>query len=564
MRLPFCVAFVSMLALMRSPVLIWRFLLVDLLRLGVLSAVALVSLIAFAFSVRYLAEGKIDASGAVRLTALAVIPMLQYALPFACGFAATLSYHRFAADNEDLAASAGGVSHRAALAPAFALALGLALGLGAMSHQVMPRFLRSIEKIVRGDLTGVFVRAIERGEAVRLGSFEIHAQQAARAGPDPSIGASDRVRLLGVLAVQLDERGDVQGYVSADEVGVWLFGEDPASETHSSAQLVFKGAVGRGDTELIRGGTIASQRVRIPSTFSEDPKFLTLGELLRLRREPQRFPKVEWLSRRLALGLHERRALRDVSERLRESGTVTIERVGGESLTIGAASLEPEGTRWRLLASRPDQPIVIDRRLGSGATVRLVAQAAWLEPEAPDQAWSLGESGALLRLTYQASVPGGRGPASTSDAQVIGALRAGPSPLPADATPEQLLGAARASEPRTRATGDSVATAARQLADLLDDLQREITSKLHERAAYALACFFITLSGAITALRLSAMMPLPVYLWSFFPALATVITISAGQGLTHASGTPGLFLLWGGVVLLALYTLREYRRVAKH
>jgi hypothetical protein len=55
-----------------------------------------------------------------------------------------------------------------------------------------------------------------------------------------------------------------------------------------------------------------------------------------------------------------------------------------------------------------------------------------------------------------------------------------------------------------------------------------------------------------------------VYLWSFFPALASVITISAGQGLTHQAGPPGLLLLWGGVAALALVVWREYRLLVRH
>src|SRR5204863_9046552 len=84
----------------------------------------------------------------------------------------------------------------------------------------------------------------------------------------------------------------------------------------------------------------------------------------------------------------------------------------------------------------------------------------------------------------------------------------------------------------------------------LKRLMREITSKRHERAADAMACLVMVLAGAVTAMRLGGSLPVAVYLWSFFPALFTVITIATGQQMTHQLGIGGLTVLWGGVGVL--------------
>jgi lipopolysaccharide export LptBFGC system permease protein LptF len=550
---------------MRLPWLIWRFLLADLIRLGILATAALVGLIAFAFAVRFLAEGRIDVAGAVRLMAMAVVPMLQYALPFACGFAATLAYHRFAADNEATAASAGGISHRRVLAPALFIGLLLSAGLFFMAHQVIPLFLRSIEQTVTRDLTGVFVRAIERGEAVRLGAFEIHASEVAKAGPDPAVGATERLRLRGVLAAQVTDAGEVRGYVSADEVGVWLFEQELAGENIASAQLVFKGASGEGQGDLIQGGTIASQRVRIPSTFVDDPKYLTYQRLAALRTNPESIPRVDQLRRGLQLRLRQQEAFEIIRSELRTRGNTTLARLGGERLELAAADLRDDAGRW-LLVSPEAGTVTITRRLASGSALRVAASAAWIEPEDPDQGPT--EGGALLRLVYD---PTARvSSAESAETESIPALS--PQTVSVkhdheDATPTVSAALAQARD-RLAAPGiparEQLATAAKALAARVADLQREVTSKMHERAAYALACLFIMLCGAITALRRQSSLPLPVYLWSFFPALASVITISAGQGLTHKEGPLGLILLWGGVAALALYVAREYARLYRH
>lgn len=547
---------------MRFPWLIWRFLLVDLLRLGAMATLALVGLIAFAFAVRFLAEGRIDVAGAVRLTAMAAVPMLQYALPFACGFAATLAYHRLAADNEALAASAGGISHRRVLGPALLLGVVLSGGLLFMAHQVIPLFLRSIEQTVTRDLTGVFVRAIERGESVRLGAFEIHAAEVAKAGPDPAVGATERLRLRGVLAAQVSEEGEVRGYVSADEVGVWLFEQEVGGESVASAQLVFKGASGEGQGDLIQGNTIASQRVRIPSSFVDDPKYLNYRRLAALRSAPESISRVDQLRRALDRRLRQHAAAEHVRASLRARGSVTLARVGGERLEVSAAELRDEDGRWEIVPAE-GSALSITRRLASGSLLRVAASKAWIEPE--DQSAGPDAGDAIMRLVYAS---GTVATSSSGEREVIPALLdplmsvGGEArvPLPASA----LLSRARERLATPGVGGrDELAAAAKALAARIADLQREVTSKMHERAAYALACLFITLCGAITALRRREALPLPVYLWSFFPALASVITISAGQGLTHKEGPLGLLLLWGGVAALAFYAAREYAHLVR-
>ncbi len=80
----------------------------------------------------------------------------------------------------------------------------------------------------------------------------------------------------------------------------------------------------------------------------------------------------------------------------------------------------------------------------------------------------------------------------------------------------------------------------------------------------AVAGLVMIVTGAVTALRLRGKLPLTVYLWSFFPALATVLTISSGQQMVEPMGNVGLILLWGGVAALAAYSMVAYRVVCRH
>lgn len=552
---------------LRAPVRIWRFLLADLARLGFLAGVSLVVVISFAFSVRFLAEGRIDLPGALRLTTLAMVPMLQYALPFACGFAATLAYHRFAADNEATAASAGGVSHRSVLVPAAVVGLVLALAVAMLAHQVIPRFLRRMEEIVTRDLTGLITLSVRRGESVRLGNIELHAKDVLQAGPDPSVGAFERLRLTEVLAATLDRDGRVQGYISADEVSVWLYQDEDAGQSFTDAQFLFKGASGEGTGDTVRSGSFASQRIRIPSNFTDDPKYLTFSELRALRTHPENLNKVDILRRRLAMRLSEASGAESASARLSERGDCVLDRAGGERVTLrGAALAATEDGRW-IIEPRDGEPVRIDRAMRSGPTIRLVAERAWLEPD-------VDEAGApRSRPTFRLVMESARH-AEDDGASVENAGRQTLAGLAFEMDSMDLFLAKPVSELLELAAaeggrrGAEAGTPAREAATLLRnktlDVQREVTSKQHERAAYAVACFLTLLAGAVTALRRREALPLPVYLWSFFPALASVITISAGQGLTHKEGWPGLMLLWGGVAGLALVLMREYARLVRH
>src|SRR5689334_14507743 len=94
------------------PVSLWRYVLSELWRLILLSTIVLVAVISFVAAIKPLADGKLAPLETLKFMGLAIIPMLQWALPFAAGFGATLAYHRLSHDNELTAAYAGGVSHR--------------------------------------------------------------------------------------------------------------------------------------------------------------------------------------------------------------------------------------------------------------------------------------------------------------------------------------------------------------------------------------------------------------------------------------------------------------------
>jgi hypothetical protein len=225
---------------------------------------------------------------------------------------------------------------------------------------------------------------------------------------------------------------------------------------------------------------------------------------------------------------------------------------------------------WELLPPAPGKPIEIRmirvRPSGVGqAEVRtpttLFADSAILandvRAETPSQ-----------RLVFSLVLRGAR--TADADAAVLGELSVPGLTFSASPTDQyramsstQLLAAARPWLDRSQ-PDPLVAKAASELERHLRRLSRDILSKRHERMALASSCLVMILTGAVAALHLSRRQPLAVYLFTFFPALACVVTISGGQQMIVKQGPVGLWLMWAGVGGLSLYTLWMFWRLRRH
>ena len=117
------------------PRTLWRHVAWELLRMFVVTTSVIVTVIAFGAAAKPLADNTIGADTILKYVALAMVPMLQFAMPFAAGFAATLVMHRFSTDNEVIAMSACGMGFRRIFAPVAILGSHRALGRG----QRLPR-----------------------------------------------------------------------------------------------------------------------------------------------------------------------------------------------------------------------------------------------------------------------------------------------------------------------------------------------------------------------------------------------------------------------------------------
>lgn len=613
----------------RLPWTVWLYLSWDLWRLVLLTAAVLVTVIAFAAAVKPLADGKLGPVETLKFMLLAMPPMLQYALPFAACFGATLAYHRWAADNEITACHAGGISHRALLAPALASGVALAVLLLALSNLVIPRFLRQMADLVTQDASKLIVHAIQRGDAIKLGDRLLYADQVVAQGPDPGAGAFERLWLGGLLVVKLDKQGNVEEQASARQASIWLRHVNgvASDSTGAGAQPMTEVIIQPKDAVFERKGVRGRfeesiKPILIPNTFSDDPKFLTFSELRELRDRPEMLDPVDQRRAKLAVALAQAHTVDSIRESLREQGMTRFVDPLGQNITLHAVQATPvmveeskDGDRRFVLRAMGDRPkrfsapegtryfrdpnvleawpapresIVVERTLSDGRVQRQTAKgvlirlaktvggggSTLLGASDPTRqgvqvtlqllnvsAQEVDESGELILPDDEADASSG-----AISEWVLTELR----PADDDAgrvlsmTSRDLVKDAHARMERKPIERATLAPALNELTRRIADLMREVVSKEHERMAMAAACLVMVLMGTVMAMRLRDSLPLTIYLWAFFPALATVITISAGQQLTHGHGLIGLAVLWGGVAALGAYAASEFVRLAKH
>lgn len=564
---------------------LWRSISLEFWRLLLLTTAVVVATIAFAVTIKPLADGKLSPDQALKFMFFAIPPMLAYATPFAAGFAATIALHRMSSENEVTAVYASGISHKKFLIPS--IVSGIILGglIFGLNDQVIPRFLKEMERMITQDFAKIFVGQLQNGESARIGSNEIHADIVQRVEPERGSPVTDQYMLGGVAIV----KADAEGVVTIDGTArlawiqirpVWsLNDEDRARIGNDDATAVLMKFI---DLTIDRDGSpitvdpFTLPAFPIPRVFKDDPKFMTGAEMVRLRDDPDQMNFVDNKRVDLAKGIASLDVFRDIKERAGKGESIELTSPADQRVTILAGGFSAQGETWTLLPAAATNSVEVQVTDPSGRTDRLRAQSATLRPERartndPLQTPTSNRPMLSFSLDLQGvRILGSGGADDTSTEQSstqYNGLRFDDDPLdellmfPSN----ELLAEA---EPYLNESSIKYAEYLIQPANRLrlqiEDLKREIISKQHERWAMSLAAFTMVLAGSVIALRLRTAQPLVVYMWSFFPALGTIILIASGQEAVHEKGAVALPFMYIGVLGLMVYTLIAFRRVTRH
>jgi lipopolysaccharide export system permease protein len=560
---------------MRLPLELYLYVGKELLRLFLLTAFVLVWIIAFAAAVKPISEGQLSVTDTVRYLSLAVVPMVPFAAPFAAGFAATLSYHRLASDNELLACTASGVSPRSILAPVLVLGGVLTIGLMLVSHQLVPGVMRQMERMLQADVGTMLVTAINRGDGVRFEGLSIYADKAISYGPSEESGAFDEIELLGMAISDTAKEGQAPKVSTARRALAQLFeqaeGTIVAVTLYDAAGMLEED---RGEEE--RRGLVwlewAQESWLIPSRLKHDPKFETWQGLGELYRDPDRFPEIYELGLEMAQALGRWEITRELRFELRRDQKAVLVSADGVTFHILGSDIAWTDRGPVIQPLPPTEPegaglVRVQRYEADGRVMQYEAASAVLKPGHYEVA---RERGTFVNLEMEGVVVV-RDLSQTDDRNELEGYDWQKLHLPRERDPseeflsrtsEELL--VEAADPKY--DGDQyIRPHAAALEDEIAHLRREIISKHHERAALSLSCLVMLFTGAVMAIRLRTAIPLVVYMWSFLPALGTVILISSGQQVMESQSVfGGAWLLWSGIAALGLMGLTVFSQVRKH
>lgn len=554
---------------------LWRAILIDLWRLLILSSAVLVTVVAFAATVKPLADGKLTADQAIRFMRYAIPPMLAYTLPFAGGFAATLAYHRFVVENEVTAAHAGGIGHRKLLLPALASGVLLGGGLMFLNDRVIPNYLLNMERMITRDFARLMVNSLRQGEAARIGNTEIHADMVDERPPEPGSPAREQFLLAGVGMIETDGQGRVTIDGTARRAWIllmptWALSDEDRARIGDEAETAV--IVKFVDVTVFRNGApqtaeqLVLPAIPIASGFRDNPKFYPNARLREILDNPDLMSNVERARGDLARTVGAMRAYAEFGSRLREGRPIEMLAPDGTALRVLGSRVRADGRWWVVEPLNETGLVEIEVNPPNGPPDRLTARTArlGLQERAQDDPLAAQQTAGVSRFELDLGevrlIGAGTEIARTAYRDLWPAedtadgLRALPS--------DELLEIAR-DESAGQAAGAPIPRAVSELERVIDYVLGKTIGKLHERWALSVSCVVMVVLGAVMAMHLKQTTALVIYLWSFFPALGSLIVIQSGQQVINNRGGIGVVVLWSGVAALTALTVIMYRRMAR-
>ena len=531
------------------PGLLTRYVAVELLKTILVTTGVLVTVIAFGATVKPLVRNLLGGFDIVRYVGLASIPMLQYALPFAAGFGATLVMHRLASDNEVIAMSASGLSYGRILRPILLLAAALFLVMVLLVNFVVPIFFTRMESMLAHDVTRLLASSVERGEAFDLGDTRIYADQVLVEDDPVEDDVYRRLVLSGVAAVQIGDKGEPETEFTAEYATLDLYKVDG----RSILKLVLgEATVFRADDEtLVRMPAAEPRAIDLGRRLEPGPKMMTLPRMLEIRGEPLRFWRVQEEVDKLRTERSTDLLRKEIRRRVGSTGVLEFDDPGRDR-------------SWRVFL-----PGASDAPGKSRPLVRVENQGGTLETEVANFDWIVVE----------------RDGVAVVDIEIDQDLSADPDeePIPRSARSLQLLDFQGGLAPSVTDAeviewamdpdlefqdpdvGKRVRSRLEQLNDSTDRLRWDIDARIQQRLAQSLTGPLLLLLGSLLAIRLRHSTPLVVYLVAFLPAIADILLISGGeQSLRGGPTISGYLLLWSGNVLLVFFCLTAWWRLSRN
>jgi lipopolysaccharide export system permease protein len=544
------------------PWILYRYILLDLLRIIGLTTVILVTVIAFGAAIKPLANDRLlGATQTAKYIALAIVPMLQFALPFAAGFGATMSFYRLTADNEIQAMAVSGISYRRILVPVIGLGLALTIIMIVLTQWVIPVFWTLILQTIQTDVTKMFQASISRGEPFAIGRMQVYADEmAVYNNPEGDDGPETRLVLFKVAAADIDKSGKVATDVTAARAIVDVYRRE--GETMLKMAMSDTVALNAETGQLVYSERFSPRRaITVPISLDESPKGLTRRRLLELRKNPDGFITVNQARESLAEVIRDVELRRNIDSQLRDVGelNLTSENPGDSQrrYSIRAERIEAQGRFVAHTGGKIEVHLIQDDvpalRFTADAAQLVRAEGTSLDTPMFDLLLGKHE---VMNLTSPA------GGANVREGLVIPNLRLTGQPdvdwsSRGGAELLQLGKRLEARHSAVRKWMDGYLAAVHKL-------HHEINARLLNRYALSITALLLLLLGSTLAMLLRGTLPLTIYVLAFVPSILDLILISAGEQLLRDGKMWGHAVMWSGNSILLLMLIVAFWKLARH
>jgi lipopolysaccharide export LptBFGC system permease protein LptF len=529
-----------------------RYIFREVLKVFCLATVALTLMMSLGSILRPVQEYGVGPGQVINLMFYFLPITLTFVLPMAALFATTLIYGRFANDNELDACKASGISMLSLVYPGFILAVVVAIANLLLSFYVMPLFIERAEKSFKNDARQILFRNIQRKGYYALppdGHYRIYADNA-----DLKTNT-----LSGVVAAETGGTAGIKKIITAETANVTFNPHERFNEVRITAYNTHQMGP---DEDAGFSAQWLSLSTEFGAILGDNVKFKKIDELKQIKSDPMLFDPVA----KIALRAYARYTTELLSQYINE----TISRPGAylrlynqrQSFEISAASCSVRDEK-RLQLS--DDVVIIERDIQTGIAGRkLTSQKCFLNFEGDETTPTLTLD--IRSAKWQSP----QGAANILSGLIIRGLVLPAAVTDRLKTPDIL----KEINPQAIKAGLDVAGPSEDLIRLQKQLHKEIEMTMSEigaeiqsRLVFGVGCVTLIMIGIGLGIILRGGHLLTAFAASSLPALALISCIMMGKNImenTRSVMLPGVWLMWGGLVLLTILCLGLYRYLLRH
>jgi lipopolysaccharide export LptBFGC system permease protein LptF len=530
-----------------------RYIFRELFRIFVMATVGLTLILSLGMVLKPAQEYGVGPRQVLHLLVYFMPVTLTFVLPMAALFASTLTYGRFAGDNELNACRASGIGLWTYVYPGLALSLLVATANLLLSFHVMPYFVHLAEQSLNADVKQVLFRNLQRRGFYETpsfgngkGRFRIYADDV-----DP-----DRNTLYGAIVVQASREGIGQMW-TAEQATVTFEERDNLNEVTLS---IYKGHTfpfGEGmAVRMIGQGLVRST---FSSLLGDEIKFKKIDEMKQIRENPMLFEPIAASVRSIYGEVVKELVASDISRVLGSGGPKSYELRGpAHSVRISASSCELKKKEQAITLIAPVLVEEYDlqsgrlvKRLRSKSEVFLYVGSEVPNPrlvlELPEATSEMDQTVATRHTVDDLDLP-----------EAVARKLSQRSLLQITQNLKQVLGQAPPSSSLDKGQKDLL----RDINDMFADIRGEMNSRL----VFGIGCIPMILIGIGLGIINRGGHLLSAFGASCAPAAVLIIGVVSGRQVIGNAGAreiSGVAIMWGGLTLLVFVTVFIYRKLMR-